>query len=179
MAFSVDEKAAAWNDTFAHPDAYHELGTDLSFPKLRLRFGVTDDVEVGAFYARNPNANYGWLGLEGKVRLLDQRDDRPVSLAVRGAYTKTLYVSDMDMHAVSADLSVGRTFWKIVTPYLGVGSDAVLARETSDAVDLQTETLLVPHVTAGVEIRYWHVAVGVEAQRSALTVLQAQVSAVF
>jgi hypothetical protein len=36
------------------------------------------------------------------------------------------------MHAVSADVSIGRTFWKVLTPYLGVGSDAVLVRETSD-----------------------------------------------
>ena len=35
IAFSVEEKSDAWNDTFAHPDAYHELGSDMAFPKLR------------------------------------------------------------------------------------------------------------------------------------------------
>jgi hypothetical protein len=177
--FSVDEHSAAWNDTFAHPDAYHALGSDLNFPKLRLRAGVTDDLDVGAFYARNPNANYGWLGLEAKYGILRQREDMPVALAVRAAYTKTLYVADMDMHAITADVSVGRTFWNVVTPYVGVGADAVLARETSDAVDLKTERLVVPHLTGGLEVRYWHVALGAEAQVSALTSFQAQVSAVF
>lgn len=177
--FSVDERSAAWNDTFAHPDAYHELGSDLSFPKLRLRLGVTDDLDVGAFYSENPHANYGWLGFEAKYGILQQRDDMPLALALRGAYTKTLYVADMDMHALSVDVSVGRTFWNVLTPYLGVGSDAILARETSDAVDLQREALVVPRLTMGFEARVWHVAIGAEAQLSELTSYQAQVAAVF
>ena len=147
--FSVEEKSDAWNDTFAHPDAYHPLGSDKTFPKLRLRVGVTDDLDVGAFYAANPNANYGWLGVEAKYALLDQRDGMPVTLAIRGAYTKTLYVTDMDMHAATADVSVGRTFWNVFTPYVGLGSDAVLARETSDAVNLETEAVVLPRFTGG------------------------------
>jgi hypothetical protein len=177
--FSVDEASAAWNDTFAHPAADHWLGSDKSLPMLRLRVGVTDDVEVGAFFSENPNANYGWLGLEAKYAVLEQRDDVPVTLAVRGAYTKTLFVTDMNMHALTADVSVGRTFWNVLTPYLAVGGDAVLAKETSDAVELKNEYVFVPHVTAGLEARYWHVSVGAEAQLSTLTSYQATVSAVF
>jgi hypothetical protein len=177
--FSVEEKSAAWNDTFVHPNAYHPLGSDKSFPKLRLRVGATDDLEVGAFFTKSQKANYGWFGLEAKYAILHQRDDAPFELAVRGAYTKTLYVSDMDMHAFTADVSIGRTFWRVLTPYLGVGSDVVLARETSDAVNLKSEALFVPHLTAGAEVRYWHVAIGAEVQVGALTSYQAQVSAVF
>jgi hypothetical protein len=76
-------------------------------------------------------------------------------------------------------VSFGRTFWSAVTPYLGVGADALVARETSPAVSLKTEALVVAHGTAGVEVRVWRVAVGAEAQVSALTSYQAQVSAVF
>jgi hypothetical protein len=179
ISFSVEDKSDAWNDTFAHPDATHELGATQRFPKLRLRVGVTDDLDVGAYYSENPLANYGWLGLEAKYGLLQQREGMPVSLAVRGAYTKTLYVADMNMHAVSADVSVGRTLWNVLTPYVGIGSDAVLVRETSDAVDLRTERVVVPRVTGGLEVRFWHLAIGAEAQVSALTSYQAQVSAVF
>jgi hypothetical protein len=179
LNFSVEEHADAWNDTFTHPDADHELGSELSLPKLSLRVGVTENLDVGAFFARNPDANYGWFGVDMKYGVLQQSEDMPVALAVRGAYTKTLYVADMDMHAVTGDVSVGRTFWKVLTPYLGVGGDAVLARETSDAVDLNTEAVIVPHATAGFEVRYWHVAIGAEAQLSALTSYQARVSAVF
>jgi hypothetical protein len=177
--FSVDEASAAWNDTFTHPAADHWLGADKAFPKLRLRVGVTDDVEVGGFFTKSLEANYGWVGVETKWTVLRQQADAPVTLAVRGAYTKTLYVRDMDMHALTGDVSVGRTFWRAVTPYLGVGVDAVVARETSDAVSLETEALVVPHGTAGAEVRFWHVALGAEAQVSALTSIQAQLSAVF
>jgi len=177
--FSVDEGSAAWNDTFTHPAADHWLGSSKVFPKLRLRVGVTDDVEVGAFFTKSLEANYGWVGIETKYAILQQQGDMPIALAVRGAYTKTLYVADMDMHAAGIDVSIGRTFWKVLTPYLGLGSDAVLARETSDAVALKTEAMVVPHATAGFEVRYWHVAIGAEAQLSALTSYQAQVSAVF
>lgn len=177
--FSVEEHSAAWNDTFAHPDGYHPLGSDLAFPKLTVRVGVTDALDVGAYFTKSLEANYGWLGLEGKYALLAQHEGAPVSLAVRAAYTKTLYVADVDLHALGADVSVGRTFWSRVTPYAGLGADAVLARETSDAVDLETEAPVVPHATAGIEVRWWRLAVGAEAQVGALASYQARVLAVF
>jgi len=180
IRFRVDERSPAWNDTFTHPAADHWLGSDKAFPKLRLRLGIADDVEVGAFFAKSLAANYGWLGLEGKWALLRQSERMPVTLAVRGAYTKTLYVRDMDMHAVTADLSVGRTFWGFLTPYVAVGSDAVLARETSSAVSLRTEKQSASHLTAGLELRSWHLALGAEAQLStALNSFQWQLSGVF
>jgi opacity protein-like surface antigen len=177
--FSVEEKSDAWNDTFAHPDAYHELGTNLAFPKLHARVGITEDLDVGAFFTKNLTANYGWLGLEAKYALLRQSEEMPISLAVRGAYTKTLFVEDMDMHSLGAGASVGRTFWSAFTPYVGLGSDVVLARETSDAVELDTEVQAAPHALAGFEVRFWHVALGVEGQFAALPSYQAQLSAVF
>ena len=141
---------------------------------------MTDDLDVGAFYTENPNANYGWVGLEAKYGILSQREDMPIALAVRGAYTKTLYVTDMDMHALSVDVSAGRTFWNVLTPYVGLGTDAVLARETQRrGRSRRPSTIVVPHATGGVEVRFWHVALGAEAQLSALTSLQAQVAAVF
>lgn len=179
LNFTVEEKSDAWNDTFYHPDAYHELGADKSFPMLRLRVGVSDNVDLGAFYSENPNANYGWLGLEIKYAMLRQSEKTPVTLALRGAYTKTLYVHDMDMHAVTVDVAAGRTFRDLLTPYLGLGADAVLARETSNAVALQTETQVVPHAVGGLEVRFWHVALGAEAQVAALTTFQMQVTALF
>ena len=179
IRFTVEEKADAWNDTFYHPDADHELGAKKDFPKLRLQVGVTDRMDVGAFYTRNPNANYGWLGVDLKYGLLQQSPTTPVSLALRGAYTKTLYVTDMDMHALTADVAAGRTFWNRFTPYLGVGSDAILARETSDAVALQTEEQVVPHAMGGFTLHYWHLALGAELNISALNSYQIQLTSWF
>lgn len=179
MSFHVEEHDAAWNDTFAHPDAYHELGSDLSFPKFQARVGVTDRLDVGAFWTRNPDANYGWLGLEAKFGVLQQGETMPVSLAVRGAYTKTLYVSDMDMHTITVDAFAGRTFRRILTPYVGVGSELVLARETADTVELESETQVVPRAFAGLQLQIWHLALGGEAEVGALNRLELQVSAGF
>lgn len=177
--FSVDEHSAAWNDTFAHPNATHDLGASHSFPKLRLRVGITEDLDLGAFYTENPNANYGWIGVEGKYTFLRQSASMPVVVAGRLAYTKTLYIEDMDMHAVTADVVAGRTFWDVLTPYAGVGNDLVLARETAKSVDLHAEAQNAPHALAGFEARIWHVGFGAEATLATIPSVQVQVSAVF
>jgi hypothetical protein len=151
-SFTVDDRSDAWNDTFAHPNDHHPLGARQEFPKLKLRVGVTEDLDVGAFYTRNPHANYGWMGIDGKYAVVREREERPVALAVRGAYTRTLYVSDMDMHAATADVSVSRRLPYGLRPYAGLGADAVFVRETSDAVELRSETAVVPHLFGGVEV---------------------------
>ena len=179
ISFDVEDRADAWNDTFAHPDSYHELGANQTFPKVRVGLGVTDRIDVGAFYSLNPDANYGWLGLELKYGVLGQSETTPVSLGLRGAYTKTLYVDDMDMHAFTADVATARTFWGVLTPYLGFGADAVWARETSDVVALQDESDVVPHVLGGAELRFRHLSLGAEAQQGALSSFQLQVTALF
>jgi opacity protein-like surface antigen len=163
LTFRIDDRSPAWNDTFVHPDSDHPLGSTQQFPKIKLRVGVTDDADVGASYTRNLQANYGWLGLDGKYRVLAEEKGAPVSVALRGAYTKTLYVRDMDMHAVTADVSVGRTFWTPLRTYAGVGADGVLASERSEAVTLTSENQVVPHAFAGVELRLGNrMSVGVE-----------------
>ena len=179
MAFGVEDRTDTWNDTFEHPDEYHELGSNLAFPKLKLRVGVTENTDVGVFYTMNPQSNYGFIGLDVKHGLLSQSSDMPVSLSLRGAYTKTLFVEDMDLHALTGDVTVGRTFWHTLTPYVGLGADAVLARETADTVELDTEAVLAPHAVVGLEVAFWHVALGAETQLASVTTLQMQVSAIF
>lgn len=179
MSFSVDEKSDAWNDTFSHPEDTHELGSNHQFPKLKLRVGVAERTDLGLFYTMNPQSNYGWIGLDVKHAIWRQNAKTPVALSIRGAYTKTLFVSDMDMHALSAGVSIARTIWNTLTPYLGFGSDVVLARETASTVELDTEVVLAPHAFAGVEVAFWHLALGAEAQLAAIPSVHVQVSAVF
>jgi len=179
MWFGVEDKSAAWNDTFVHPNQYHELGSSIGFPKLEARVGVTDDLDLGVFFTKSLSANYGWLGFEGKYSLLKQSRQVPITLALRSAYTKTLFIEDMDMHALTADVSAGRTFWNVFTPYLGLGGDLVLARETSDAVELDTEVAAAPHLLGGFEVRFWHVSLGAEGQLATLPSAQVQLAAVF
>lgn len=179
MTFHVDEWADAWHDTFVHPNADHPLESEKQFPKVNLRVGATDNLDIGAFYTSNPSANYGWLGVDGKYRLMADGVGKPVSLAVRGAYTRTLYVSDMSMHAFTADISADRRVWHDVRTYAGVGAEAVIARETSAAVNLRDETVLVPHLFAGVDalIRS-RLSVGAEFALGALPSLHLQVGGI-
>jgi hypothetical protein len=177
--FHVEEHSGAWNDSFVHPDERHELGSDKYFPKLHLQVGVADALDLGIYYTENPNANYGWLGLEAKYALLRQAEDMPMTLAVRGAYTETLYVESLDMHTVTVDVTAGRTFWGVLTPYLGVGNDFIIASESSDVVELDTETQLAPHALVGVQARYWHLALGGEIHVATVPTYQLQVAAVF
>jgi hypothetical protein len=178
MRFTIDDRADAWNDTFTHPNGEHPLGSTQRFPKLKLRVGVTDDLDVGAFYTKNFEANYGWAGIDGTYRVLTESDRAPVSLAVRGAYTKTLYVSDMDMHALTLDVSAGRRLGSLVRPYVGVGADAVLATETSSAVNLRREMVVAPHVLGGVEVGLGRMVLGAELTLGARPSVQVQVGAV-
>jgi hypothetical protein len=179
LNFTVEEHSDAWNDTFAHPDAAHELGADKSFPLLRARVGVADRLDLGAYWTRNPNANYGWLGLEARYGFANSGGDSPVHFGARAAYTKTLYVHDMDMHTITAELAGSRTFWSRLTPYLYMGTDVVIARERSDVVALHSETLLVPHLIGGAELRYGHVALGGEYVIATVPSYQFSLSTVF
>lgn len=178
MYFTVDDAAPKWNDTFYHPEADHWLGSQQTFPKLGLRVGVSDRVDVGGYFTKNPDANYGWLGFDVRGAVMRQGTKQPVDLMVRGAYTKTLYVDDMDMNTFTADASVGRTFWNLVQPYVGVGGDIVTASERSDMVALHSETVFVQHAFAGVGLRYWHAALGIEGEVGALNRLEVHVAAV-
>ncbi len=65
------------------------------------------------------------------------------------------------------------------TPYLGLGNDLVLVRETTDAVELHSEVQFAPHLVGGFEVRYWQVALGAEAHLAELPSFQAQLSLVF
>lgn len=180
MSFPVDEYSAAWNDTFVHPDAQHWLGSRQSFPKLKARLGVTDDIDAGIFYTGNPHANYGWLGLDGKYKLIAQSTDTPITLSVRGAYTKTLYVSDMNMDAVTVDVSLERKFWDIFRPYAGIGSDLIFARETTDAVNLHNENIIAPHVFGGFDVTFWkRFGIGAELTLGSIVSEHVQLSVVF
>jgi hypothetical protein len=151
----------------------------LAFPKLEARVGVADDTDVGVYFAKNIQSNYGWLGFDVKHALLRQGLDVPVTVSLRGAYTKTLFIHDMDMHALSAGVTAAHTLWNTVTPYAGVGTDVVFARERSSAVDLHSELVVTPNALAGIEVAVWRVAIGFEAQVGPVATAQARTTFVF
>ena len=83
------------------------------------------------------------------------------------------------MNTGTVQVGVGRTLWSVLTPYVYGGADVVVAQETSDRADLETETEVVPHVMTGAELRWWHLAIGAEVHVSDLTSYQVQIGALF
>ena len=82
------------------------------------------------------------------------------------------------MHAATVDVSLGRT-WHGLRPYVGLGADAVLARETSDRVNLHGENIVAPHVFAGFDVTVLRrLSLGAEITQGALPSAQVQVAAV-
>lgn len=178
--FTVDEHDSAWNDTFTHPHDEHPLGSRQTFPKFKFRMGVGEDTDIGAFYTQNFAANYGWIGVDLKQRLIKEGESLPVTSAIRGAYTKTIVVTDMDMHALTADWSFEKSITDNIKPYLGAGTDYIYAKNKSHAVTLRDESVFFPHIFGGVDFTLWQsLSIGVELTMGALHSTQIQIAGVF
>src|SRR5688500_2802769 len=69
----IDDGDAAWNDTFSHPDSTHYLfeGSILNIPGVMARVGVTDRLDVGAYFTKSIGANYGFIGGQVQYGLLN------------------------------------------------------------------------------------------------------------
>src|SRR5262245_59777409 len=57
----IDDSEGAWNNTFSHPESDHWLGDVQKFPRLILRYGVSDAVDLGAWGTLNPQSNFGFV----------------------------------------------------------------------------------------------------------------------
>ncbi len=139
----IDDHDAAWNDTFVHPDSAHWLfeGDGLAFPGLMVRGGVNARTDVGVYYTRNPNANYGFWGAQVQYALF------PAPRAGWSAATRVSFVSmygpdDLDHTVYGLDLVASRELragWLTLAPYAAASGYLSMAHETTDAVDLRDE----------------------------------------
>jgi hypothetical protein len=147
---SINDADPAWNNTFSHPHGEHYLGDQLAFPKLFARMGVTDRIDVGFYFTKNPEANYGFMGGEIKYALF-LKPQKPFAMAVRATYATLLGVEDMNFHLWGVDLSASKKIG-ILTPYLGIGANLSHAIETTSKVNLHNETVLTPRGIIGTQL---------------------------
>jgi hypothetical protein len=56
----------------SHPTADHYLGDSIAFPRIVGRYGVTDRIDVGAWGGVDVHSNYGIVGVESKIALMQQ-----------------------------------------------------------------------------------------------------------
>jgi len=143
----INDTDAAWNDTFVHPDSTHWLleGNGLSFPGLMVRAGVNRRLDVGAYFTKNPQANYGFYGAQAQYNLAnDTKSDWAASARVS---VVSLYgPKDLNFAVYGLDLVASKAYdvvprWVTVSPYAGVSSSLSRSHEKSAVVDLRDENI--------------------------------------
>lgn len=147
---SINDADPAWNNTFSHPHETHYLGDRIVMPKLFARVGVSDRIDVGFYFTKNPDANYGFMGGEIKYALF-AKSEKPVAMAVRTSYATLLGVQDLNYHLWGVDLSASKKIG-LLTPYLGIGANLGRAIETTSKVNLRSENVLTPRGIVGTQL---------------------------
>lgn len=141
---NIDDHDSAWNDTFVHPDSAHWLfeGEGLKFPGLMLRAGVSNTTDVGLYFTKNPNANYGFVGGQVQRSILGGRDSE-WNASARLSFTTMFGPEDLDFAVIGWDVVGSRDIplatWATLVPYVGFSSYLTRAHEKSDVVDLKDE----------------------------------------
>lgn len=161
----IDDGDAAWNDTFVHPDSAHWLfeGSGLAFPGLTLRAGVTNSTDVGVYYARNPNANYGVYAAQVQQSLLRGTAG---DLAARASFSALFGPDDVGFDVAGIDLVGSRTLSLTrrvaMSPYAGISGYITRSRERSPVVNLADERALGLQAMGGVALSGYGVRLGAE-----------------
>jgi len=153
-AFSpVDQRDPAWINTFTHPDENCPLGDVIKVPTIRAGMGVSDKMDVGAYWTTTPSSNYGAVGGEFKYAFLQESEKFPAA-AVRASVSILTGVPDFDMNVYSVDLVAGKTV-AMLTPYVGFKESLAIGTETTSKVDLHRESLPIAQGYAGVACSIW------------------------
>lgn len=151
----IDDHDAAWNDTFVHPDSTHWLfeGSGLPVPGLLGRAGVTDRLDVGAYFTKNPNSNYGFAGAQAQYQVLRQ-DHTGFDASARGSVVTLFGPEDLSFQVYGLDVVASRQFrtfasWLTIAPYVSASGYLASSHEKSDAVALDDERVLGAQATVG------------------------------
>jgi len=162
----IDDSKAAWNNTISHPTADQHVSASMSFPRVVARFGVSDRVDVGALGGLAPRANYGLVGVDSRIALLQQGPTRPVSVSVRPSITLLVAPSEVLVGNAGVDLSVSRAIGP-VSPYAGVAASTSGAVERSKNVDLDPVSAGASLAYAGLSYRWRPLILSAEVEKGA------------
>ncbi|MFA6467574.1 MAG: hypothetical protein WCW35_01665 [Bacteroidota bacterium] len=145
---AFDDTKAAWNDTFVHPDTTHWLkeGARLGIPGFTFRTGVTDNIDIGAYWIKNPGANYGIWGGQVQYNLINEIEDHWAA-SVRTSVISLYGPDDLDLTVYGIDLLASKEYavysdWIFVSPYTGVSTYLASSHETTAAVILEDERIV-------------------------------------
>lgn len=167
-ATAFDDTDPAWNDTFVHPDSVHWLkeGSRLKFPGLTGRVGITDKLDVGLYFTKNPSANYGFWGGQVQYNFVNNMEKK-WSAAARMNFSSLYGPEDLKLNIYGMDVITSREFpiysdWASISPYLGVSTYLSSSHETAEKVNLQNENVMGGQAMVGAVLRLSVARIGVE-----------------
>ncbi len=144
----IDDTDSAWNDTFVHPHATHWLyeGSGLAIPNLMARAGVTGRLDVGAYFTKNPNSNYGFYGGQAQYNIVEGRN-ADWAASARLSFVSLFGPKDLDYTVYGLDVLASKEYpvfarWASVAPYAGVSGYLSSSHEKTAAVTLADENIL-------------------------------------
>lgn len=149
----IDQHNLAWINTFTHPDENCPLGDAVTYPVLRARMGVSDDMEIGAHWTTAPGANYGMAGGEFKYKFSQESEKLPAA-AVRGSFLILTGVPDFNLSIYSIDVIASKKI-AMFTSYAGFRANLAIGTETTSKVNLASERIFIPQGYAGVSYSIW------------------------
>ena len=144
---AIDDANPAWNDTFVHPDSVHWLkeGDRLEFPGLTFRTGLAANVDMAAYWAKNPKANYGFYGGQVQYSFVNDPEESWAASA-RLSFISMYGPEDLDLTVYGLELVASKDYsvfsdWISVSPYAGVSTFLSRSHEKTDAVALADESM--------------------------------------
>jgi hypothetical protein len=158
----LDDADPAWNDTFSHPDSTHWLfdGGALPIPGLLLRIGVTDRLDIGAYFTQNTRANYGIVGGHVQYNLLDDHE-RKLAAAGRVNVARLFGPDDMTAGVYGLEFVVSRDV-SVLSPYAAVSGYVSQGHERTAKVDLEDEIAAGVQATLGLAVNVRMLRLGAE-----------------
>jgi len=158
----IDAADDAWNDTFSHPDSMHYLfeGNALPIPGLMLRVGMTDRMDVGAYFTKNTGSNYGIAGGQLQYNLWND-ESRGIAASGRLSVARLFGPADVSAGVYGADFVVS-TGVSIFEPYAMISGYLSSAHERTSKVNLRDENVFGAQGTVGIAAKFSVVRLGAE-----------------
>jgi len=176
----IDEHDGAWVNTFSHPESDHYLADDdhqLQIPVLTARYGVTNNLDAGVTYTKNPGSNYSWMGMDAKY-VFHQEKQQGISVATRLSTVALMGVEDFDYYLAAADLLVSKELG-MFTPYAGVTAIASTANETTDEVNLARDNAVSVEAIVGTQFQWSYLSIAAEADIARTNTYSVKVGVIF
>jgi hypothetical protein len=182
---AFDDSKPAWNDTFVHPDSTHWLkeGSRLPFPGLTARVGITDKLDVGVYFTKNPNANYGFYGGQLQYNLINNVEKK-WSASARINFISMYGPEDLKLNMTGLDVVASKDFplfwkWASISPYAGVSAYLSNSCETTEQVNLQNEHVMGAQAFVGTVLKLSAARIGVEYNLAKLNTISFKVGVAF